>query len=360
MDSTLKVYLDCSPLTNTQVSGIGVYNKNLFLGLNSVLHEGVVPVLKWSRFKKAKIVEEHIQEKVKALPPFLFNKNIVYHGTDHKLNTHARGPKVVTIHDMQPFTGKWMDPKFAQGRIEIMTRVLKSDVQRIIAVSHFTKNEIIKYFPETASKIDVIYLGNNFKNNLFPPEINVTNVIKNITKGRPFLFFVGNIEERKNLINQIKAFEIIKERHHDLIFILSGKEGYNAKEIFNYITHSKYKNDIYVTGYLSEADKNYALENTSCLMFASWYEGFGIPVIEALSTNTNVIISRGSSLDEIGKKYCYQCNPKDPSDIACSVEIIMEKGNLKKVDLESWKSEWSWKKCALETIEVYKKSFDYM
>lgn len=355
----MKVYLDCSPLTNAQVSGIGVYNKNLFLELKNQLHGDVSPVLKWSRLSKASVVEDHVQTKVVALPPFLFNKEIVYHGTDHKLNTHARGPKVVTIHDMQPFLGKWLDPKFAQNRIEVMTKVLKSDVQRIIAISHFTKKEIIKYFPECASKIDVVYHGHNF-NPLRSVNADEKNIIKTIASGRPFLFFVGNIEERKNLINQIKAFEIMKERHKDLIFIISGKPGFNYQEIAEYISTSKVRSDIHVTGYLSEAEKNYALENTSCFMFASWYEGFGIPVIEALSINTNIVTSRTSSLDEIGKGYCYQCNPNDPSDIACTVEIIMEKGNMKKVDFNSFQSEWSWKKCALETIDVYKKSFDYM
>ena len=222
MDYTLKVYLDCSPLTNVQVSGIGVYNKNLYLGLKNQLHDDVLPVLKWSRLKSTNIVEEHLSTKVSALPPFLFNKNIVYHGTDHKLNTKARGPSVVTIHDMQPFTGKWIDPKFAKNRIDIMTRVLKSDVERIIAVSHFTKKEIIKYFPQTENKIDVVYLGNNFSSN--SSSSSDLNIIKNIAKGRPYLFFVGNLEERKNLINQLKAFEIIKERNKDLIFILSGRE----------------------------------------------------------------------------------------------------------------------------------------
>lgn len=355
----MKVYLDCSPLTNTQVSGIGVYNKNLFLELKNQLKGDVSPVLKWSRLRKSSIVSEHINTKVKALPPFLFNKEIVYHGTDHKLNTRSSGPLVVTIHDMQPFVDKWLDPKFAKSRRDLMTKVLNSDVQRIIAISHFTKNEIIKYFPNCASKIDVVYHGHNFKS-VTASSNDEKNVIKTISKGRPFLFFVGNIEERKNLINQIKAFEIIKERHKDLIFIISGKPGFNYQETADYIAYSKVKADIYVTGYLSEAEKNYAVLNTSCFMFASWYEGFGIPVIEALASNTNIVTSRTSSLIEIGKGYVHQCNPKDPHDIACTVEIIMEKGNLKKVNLDSFQDEWSWKKCALETIDVYKKSFDYM
>ena len=123
----------------------------------------------------------------------------------------------------------------------------------------------------------------------------------------------------------------MKVRHKDLIFIISGKPGFNYQETAEFISFSKVRSDIYVTGYLSEAEKNYAVKNTSCFMFASWYEGFGFPVLEALATNTNIVTSRSSSLNEIGKGFIYQCNPKDPSDIACTVEIIMEKGNLKKV-----------------------------
>ena len=355
----MKVYLDCSPLTNTQVSGIGVYNKNLFLAAKLELGPKLFPVLKWSRLSKSSIVESHIHEEVKALSPFLFDKHTIYHGIDHKLNTISRGARVVTIHDMQPFVGKWLDPKFAQNRMEIISHTLNSDVQRIIAISEFTKAEIIKYFPKTESKIDVVYHGNYFhqKNTI---DSSKPNLILNITKGKPFLFFIGNIEERKNLINQIKAFEILKETHSDLLFILSGREGFNAQEILNYISTSKYKSSIHVTGYLSDREKEYAMRETSCFMFVSWYEGFGMPVLEALANNTNIITSNTSSLNEIGKGYCYQSNPADPADIASNILTIMEKGNLRKVDLNQFENEWSWKKCALNTIKVYKKAQDYM
>lgn len=354
MDSTLKVYLDCSPLTNTQVSGIGVYNKNLFLELQKVQGKDVVPVLKWSRLNKSQIVESHIKTTVAPLAPVIFNKNIVYHGTDHKLNTRSLGPQVVTIHDMQPFVGKWIDPKFAQNRIEIMSKVLNSNVEKIIAISYFTKQEIIKYFPKTEDRIEVVYHGHQFKK--FVIDSVDDNSIKNIANGRPFLFFIGNIEERKNLVNQIKAFEILKKVHPELIFILSGKEGFNSKSVIDAISVSPYKSDIHLTGYLSESEKEYAMKETSCFMFASWYEGFGLPLIEALSTNTNIIISNTSSLEEIGAGFCHQCNPADPEDIADKVSLVMKNGNLKQVD-ESFQKEWSWQKCALETISVYRKAY---
>lgn len=356
MDSTLKVYLDCSSLTNAQVSGIGVYNKNLFLELRALEGVDVDPVLKWSRLSKASIVKEHLGTKVRALSPFLLNKNIIYHGTDHKLNAKSLGPKVVTIHDMQPFVGKWMDPRFAEGRIKIMTKVFQGDVDRIIAISHFTKNEIIKYFPHTASKIDVVYHGHNFKPNAV---VSTDNKIQKIANSRPFLFFIGNIEERKNLINQVKAFEILKREYRDLIFILSGRDGYNAKSIIDYIGKSEFKDDMYLTGYLSDYEKEYAMKHTSCFMFASWYEGFGLPLIEALSTDTNVVISNTSSLEEIGSTYCHKCDPANPQNIADTVNLIMREGNLKKVD-DNFQNLWSWKKCAMETVEVYKKAQNYI
>lgn len=351
----MKVYLDCSPLTNAQVSGIGVYNKNLFTSLKKQLKDDLTPVLKWSRLGKSSIVESHLHTEVKALPPFLFNKNIVYHGTDHKLNTRSFGPKVVTIHDMQPFVGKWMDTKFAAGRIEVMTKVFESDVQRIIAISHFTKAEIIRYFPKLADKIDVVYHGHKFELKEITSN-NVENKIKTITQDRPFLFFIGNIEERKNLINQIKAFEILKQTQKDLLFILSGKAGYNFQVIQNYISSSKYKDDIHITGYLSDAEKDYALTNTCCFMFASWYEGFGFPLLEALAKNTNIIISKSSSLHELGSSYCHECDPANPEDIAEKVKLTMENGNIKKIDINEFSREWNWDKCALQTIEVYKRA----
>lgn len=91
-------------------------------------------------------------------------------------------------------------------------------------------------------------------------------------------------------------------------------------------------------------------------MFVSWYEGFGIPVLEALANNTNIVTSNTSSLNEIGKGYCYQSNPADSADIALNVSRIMENGNLKKVDLSEFHNEWSWKRCALNTISVYHKA----
>lgn len=319
--------------------------------------DDISPVLKLSRFKKSKIVEKHLEEKVRLLPLFILDKNIIYHGTDHKINTKSLGPKVVTIHDMQPFVGKWLDDKFAKTRREVIHKTLTSSLDKVIAVSHFTKNEIIRFYPQLASKIEVVYHGHNFDLNLSKPnqklEISPDNKLEKLIKGRPFLFFIGNIEERKNLENQIDAFVVLKEKMPDLIFILAGNLGFNGQKIVNHAKKSKFHDSIYFTGYLTEREKKFALENTSCLMFASWYEGFGIPVIEALALNSKVLISKTPALMEIAGVECHSAHPENISEIIETTWQIIENGNKQNINLETWKNKWSWANAATQTYAIY-------
>lgn len=340
-------------MTNDHISGIGIYNKNLFLELEKQLGAEVSPVLKWNRFSKKAIAQKHIQKPIHFLPPFILDKKILYHGTDHKLNTKSLGPTVVTIHDMQPFVGKWLDPLFAQRRRAVIDKTLRSSVDRIIAVSDFTKNEILNYYPRLESRIDVVYHGYSF------PTLNSTeaNRLPELIGGRPFLLFIGNIEERKNLINQILAFELLKKECPDLMFVVAGKPGFNYASILASVQNSAFKESILLVGYLNESEKYFALVHTSCLMFASWYEGFGIPAIEALAYNSNVLISETGALQEIAGEYCHSANPAQVDDLAHKTLMIMNQGNKKPIELDGWKTKWSWQETANGTIAVYQKAY---
>lgn len=343
-------------MTNTEVSGIGVYNKNLFKNLILKPNIDCYPVLKWSRFKKSRVVEQHLGKKVKLLPSLILNKKTLYHGTDHRLNAYSWGPRVVTIHDMQPFLREWLDPKFAKNRIEIMSKVLRSDVQKIIAISEFTKREIIRFFPNTEKKIEVVYHGYDLDEQR-SISTEAKNKIDSIVKDHPFLFFIGNLEERKNLVNQIKAFELLKATNKELKFLLAGKPGFNFESIKKVIEESPFKADIHLVGYLTLEEKQYAYSKTACLMFASFYEGFGIPAIEAMATNAPIIISETSALSEIAGTYARACNPQDIHSIAKATEEIFKHGNLQKISYDEIKKLFSWEKCASETVQVYQNAF---
>lgn len=340
-------------MTNNHISGIGIYNKNLFLELSKYLGPDISPVLKWTRFSKKRIVEAHVGRQVRLLSPVILNKKIIYHGTDHKLNTTSFGPKVVTIHDMQPFVNKWLNPEFAKKRRAVLDKTLRGPIDRIIAISEFTKSEILKSYPHLETKIDVIYHGCGLQ----LLESTENNRLANIISGRPFLLFVGNIEERKNLINQLMSFETLKKEYPELLFVIAGSAGFNSDKIYEYIQKSAYRESIILTGYLDENEKQYALQNTSCLMFASFYEGFGIPVIEALAYNSNVLISDTGALIEIAGAYCHSANPLSIDDIAMKTKQIINHGNKQKIDSNLWMEKWSWKNTAIKTLDVYKKLY---
>ncbi len=311
----------------------------------------IQPALKLNRFSKKHFVEQHLSHSVRLLPPYILNKKIVYHGTDHKLNVLSRGPRIVTIHDMQPFVDQWLDRDFARKRREILTRTFKSNPDKIIAVSHFTKNEIIKYFPAMESRIEVVYHGANFETKVVPNE---SNQLEKKINGKRFLLFIGNIEERKNIINQLKAFAFLKKENPDLLFVIAGRPGFHYQNIEHFINAFEYKKDVLLTGYLNETEKEFALKKTSCLMFATWYEGFGIPVIEALAVGAKVLISHAGALQEIAGDYCESADPTSPEEMALAInKLLKEKESSTIANLAEWKKSWSWEKAAKETLKIY-------
>lgn len=344
-------------MTNPHLSGIGIYNRNLYLELHKLLadtecgnHLELCPVLKWTRIKKKSLVEKHIQTRsIKTLWPMVFDKLSIYHGPDYKLNTKSFGKNVVTIHDMQAYMGKWLDPKFAAQKIYIINKTLSGPLDKIIAVSEFTKNEIIKVAPHLESKIEVIYHGCDFDHQSeFAP-----SMIKEKINGRPFLFSIGHIEERKNLINQIKAFELLKAEFPELVYVLAGRPGFGAAFIFDYIAKSKAKDDIFYFDYINNSEKYFALKNTSCLMFASHYEGFGIPAIEALHFNSGVLISKTPCLEEIVGSFCHSTHPENIEEMAAVTRHILKNGNKVKINSSEWIKKWSWTETAKKTLKLY-------
>jgi glycosyltransferase involved in cell wall biosynthesis len=187
-----------------------------------------------------------------------------------------------------------------------------------------------------------------------------------------YLLFIGRIEERKNIINIVKAFEILKEKYnipHKLV--LAGKPGYGYDQIKFEIRNSKFETEILELGYVREEEKWELLKNAACFVFPTFYEGFGIPVLEAQSVGCPVVTSNNSSLAEIVKNGAklrfsesssvgndeYSALIVDPGsfhEIAEAVYKLISDEKLKNViiakGLENVKR-FSWGKCAQEIAE---------
>ncbi|MDD5490119.1 MAG: glycosyltransferase family 1 protein, partial [Candidatus Moranbacteria bacterium] len=167
-----------------------------------------------------------------------------------------------------------------------------------------------------------------------------------------YLLFVGRLEERKNIIGIVRAFEILKDKYslpHKLV--LAGKFGYGGGEIRNKIEKSRYKDDIVLPGYIADEEKFELMKKAEAFLFPTFYEGFGLPILEAQSVGTPVITSNISSMPEVAGNGAVLVDPEDANAIAEAVHRIISdesyKNDIIEKGLENVKR-FSWEKCARE------------
>ena len=172
---------------------------------------------------------------------------------------------------------------------------------------------------------------------------------------------MSTIEPRKNIDTLIKAFEIIKNQENsDLRLILAGGLGWKYENTLKLIEESKYKDDIILTGYITEEEKKYFFDNAICFVYPSLYEGFGIPVLEALSLKQIVVTTNVSSIPEVGGDAAfYYDNVLDYNNLANTIQKVIkltdeERNTYISKGIEQ-ANKFSWKKCAEEVLYELKK-----
>ena len=248
---------------------------------------------------------------------------------------------------------------------------------RIISVSENTKKDLMNLYKVDEKKISVIYEGysreeRNFQFPISNFQSNPNDQISKIKtseiqskfeiRNSKFLLFIGRIEERKNISNIVKAFELLKERYnipHKLV--LAGKAGYGYDNIKFEIRNSKFENDVVELGFVSEDEKWELLKKADVFVFPTLYEGFGIPILEAQSVGCSVVASNNSSIPEVigvetqNFASLQLVDPQNPQDIAESIYKLISNESLKNAiiqkGLENVKR-FSWDKCAQEIAQI--------
>lgn len=293
------------------------------------------------------------------VPHLLQKYNIdVFWEPMHFLPRHISNVKyIMTVHDLAvyqfPQYGAFSDTLLEHFLLPISCR--RAD--KIIAVSKSTKKDIINFFGVEDNKISVIYNGDSSylnKVNTYSDTEEQEILDKWRLTKKNFLLFVGTIEPRKNIITIVKSFEVLKEKgKYDGKLVIVGKTGWKYKKIFKQIYHSRFIEDILITGYVTNREKECLYRNALCFLYPSLYEGFGFPIIEAMSVGLPVITSNISSMPEVGGDVAKYLEESKLTDINSLCGIIEEVINYDEQDYEKIRtnsviqaSKFSRKQCA--------------
>jgi len=266
---------------------------------------------------------------------------------------------ITTIHDLNP----QKFPEFFQttlGRLKKYYSIFinsftlkKSDI--IIAISKSTKNEIINFYGERfKNKIKVIYEGvKKVENSNIETEL--LNQIKEKYSLKKYFLYVGNNRPHKNLKRMLHAFSEIKNKFPDLKFVLVGRQLKNYEKTEKIISELLIRDRVIILE-LDDIHLRALYKGAAALVFCSLSEGFGLPILEAMSMGVPVITSNISSMKEIAEGYALLVNPESIEDIKNAMVSIIKDQILKKnLSLKgiSRANEFSWEKCAYETLKVY-------
>lgn len=289
----------------------------------------------------------------------------VFWGTQHclpKRNKYSKNIRfVLTIHDLAIKKLKTVGSLKNTIIQKLFLKKSLINANKIIAISKATKKDIIEFYKIEEEKIDVIYNGTNFAENQELSKSEEKEIQEKFKiKDTPFLFFLSTIEPRKNIPTLIKAFNYIKEKEKlSLKLILAGGLGWKYEEVIKLFEESKYKNDIIMPGYISKEEKKYLYDNAVCFVYPSLYEGFGLPILEAMSNKCLVLTSNNSSLPEVGgdASYYYE-NILDYKELGNKIlEVISISKEEKEERIEKGLNQikkFTWEDCANNTIKRLK------
>ena len=262
---------------------------------------------------------------------------------------------VITVHDLSPIvTPEFYDSRRRLWHIFVNIKKSLERANSIIAVSEFTKQELIRIYSLPPDKITVTPLG--VQQTLFRPDLPAAGLrrTRNIY-GLPsnFLLFIGTLEPRKNIPMLVRAFERLDD---DVDLVIAGRQGWKYKTILNLIANSPKRGRIKYIGYIEEEHKPYLLKLAKALVWPSLYEGFGLPPIEAMSVGTPVITSQVTSLPETVAKAAVMVDPYSIPDLARATSILLNDQAVRENLVEQGylqAKKFGWERTAEKTREVF-------
>jgi anaerobic magnesium-protoporphyrin IX monomethyl ester cyclase len=277
------------------------------------------------------------------------------HYTDHAMSLFQMTcPTIITVHDIAYVRFPNMLNKSRQIYKKNILRISIERADIIVADSFSTKRDIIEYYGTNEKKIKVVHLGVESR---FRPISNVEEYrLKNKLPSKMILN-VGTLEPRKNVVSLIKAFKKLREKGvKDHKLVIAGEKGWLYKEIFKEVDHSDLKQEIIFLGVVRDQDLPMLYNCADIFVYPSFYEGFGLPPLEAMACGIPVITSNSSSLPEVIGDAGIMVSPTNVNSLCEAMQsVLTNKGlwhHMSNKGLERCKL-FSWEATANKIVEIY-------
>ena len=265
----------------------------------------------------------------------------------------AANRRVATIHDINHIA----NPQYFSFSKRLWARMLYENTvkksEEIITVSEFSKSEIIRNFEISPNKINVI------KSSVSQVFLESTIDVENISLPTKYILFVGNIKPHKNLITLLKAYFNLENniKNEYKLVILGKKDGFitGDEEVFDFIKSNRLNDRIHFTGQIKDNLVPYIYKRASLFVFPSLYEGFGLPLLEALASGVPTLSSNKTSLPEVGGDAVIYFDPTNYLELRDMVHKLLNDENLRKKLIAKGYDQikcFSWKKAADEHFTI--------
>ena len=283
----------------------------------------------------------------------------LYHATHYVLPGFVPCRTVVTIHDIIHL----LFPNYLPNRLAHLYahRMIRRSLTRgdaIVAVSQNTRDDLASYFQVRTDKIRVIYNGveSAFRRQLEPAELSAT--LEPLGLRPPYLLFVGNPKPHKNLDSTVRAFARARQlAGFDARLVCVGARAGTDFKLLQRASQLGIDGQVVLLGHVAQEALPAIYQGATVFLYPTLYEGFGLPVVEAMASGTPVITSNTSALREIGGGYAHLVDPFDVEEIARAIAHCMSdqahRDNLRKLGLRRAET-FLWSKTAEKTLEVYR------
>ncbi|MFT8350856.1 glycosyltransferase family 4 protein [Clostridium saccharoperbutylacetonicum] len=369
----MKIAIDARSSTLHQGTGIGTYTTNVISELISLNSKDEFTLFCTGKFNKnfdrynTNIVfssGKHGGFYEKYYIPNALDKiyadlyHIPQNGIGFDFDTKI--PTVVTIHDLIPYI---MPETVGKGYLERFLRDMPDIISNscgILTVSEYSKKDILKFFsfyPEDKIFVTPLAANTNFK------PLNKNNcklyVEKTYKIKDPYILYIGGFSQRKNVLGLIKAFhKVYKDLNKPYKLLLGGSIKDEGEKLFTFVKENNLEDKIIFCGYLEDEFLPVLYSGCDAFVYPSFYEGFGLPPLEAMSCKAPVITSCLTSIPEVTGDNAILINPNNISELEAALIKLLNDENLKSILRQKGylrSLEFNWRKTAKNTLEAYEK-----